>query len=238
QEQSAWRYEVISMLQNRSINDCTDKFFCFRPLSEEEQAKIENDESYKAIAKNECSKRSFFKYLDTDHDIYGYIDEENYDNVTYGVTVFAAPPRRKEFKCVLGFDGFRTLIGARLALAILFIMMDSNGCSITRMHSDTLNKCIESQGGMGFILGTYRTIDDRYHFAVTANEHSDGTFTYNTYYFKKKRVHFEQIGRDFDFPHLTRALACLTTEAKVSSGELEIEDDDDFLFFDLDDRFC
>ncbi len=37
--------------------------------------------------------------------------------------------------------------------------------------------------------------------------------------------------------HLTRTLACLTTEAKVASGELDIEDDEDFIFYDLDDRF-
>lgn len=237
-KQSVWRYEVMSMLLNRSIKDCTDKFFCFRPLSEEEQAKIENDESYKAISKNDCRNRNFFKCLDSKYDIYGYIDEEDYDNSNYSVTVFAVPPYQNEFKCILGFGDLQTLISARLALSILFIMMDSNGCSITRMHSETLNKCVEDQGGMDFILGTYRTIDDRYHFAVTANEHSDGTFSYNTYYFKKKRINFEQIGRDFDFPHLARTLACLTTEAKVSSGELEIEDDDDLLFLDLDDRFC
>lgn len=237
ERQSVWRYEVMSMLQNRSFKECSDEFFCFRPLTAEEQAKIENDESFKAIAQNDCSNRSFFKCLDTKYDIYGYIDEENYDNSHYSVTVFAAPPGKKEFKCVVGFDEFYTLAATRLAMSILFIMMDCNDCSITRMYSETLRECIESQQSMEFILGTYRTIDDRYHFAVTATDNYDGTVSYSTYYFKKQRTHFEEIGRDMDFPHLTRALACLSTEAKVNSGELELEDDNDFLFFDLDDRF-
>lgn len=90
---------------------------------------------------------------------------------------------------------------------------------------------------MEFILGTYRTIDDRYHFAVTAIDNFDETISYGIYYFKKKRTNFDLIGRDMDMPHLTRTLACLTTEAKVASGELELEDDEDFLFLDLDDRF-
>lgn len=225
------------MLQNHSIKDCTDKFFCFRPLTVEEQAKIENDESYKAIAKNDCSNRHFYKCLDTGYDIYGFIDEEDYDNATYSVLVFAAPPSQKEFKCVLGFGEIQTMIGARLALAILFIMMDCNDCSITRMYSDTLRECIESQHRMEFILGTYRTIDDRYHFAVTATDNSDGTLSYSIYYFKKKRINYDQIGMDVDLPHLARTLACLTTEAKVASGELEPEDDDDLILWDLDDRF-
>ncbi len=237
ENQSVWRYEVLKMLQNHAIKDCTDKFFGFCPLTAEELKSIENDPSFKAIRKNDCPNRSFFKCLDTDYDIYGYIEIGDYDNATYGVSVFAAPPHEKEFKCVLGFDDIQTLIGARLALAILFIMMDCNVCSITRLYSESLRKCIYSNHRHEFILATYRSIDDRYHFAVTATDHYDGTISYNIYYFKKKRVHFDLIGEDFDLSHLTRTLACLTTEAKVSSGELEIEDDDDFLFLDLDDRF-
>lgn len=233
----------MSMLQNHSINDCTDKFFCFRPLTKEEQAKIENDESYKAIAKNDCSNRKFYKCIDSSYDIYGFIDEVNYENITYGVTVFAAPHKSKEFKCVLGFEDINTMIGARLAMSILFIMMDCNECSITRMYSQSLIDCINSNNRMEFIVATYRTVDDRYHFAVTASDNSDGSISYYTYYFKKKRSNYDQIGGDYDFTHLTRTLACLTSAAKECSGELEIDDDfddfDDFdgLFLDLDDRF-
>lgn len=238
ERQTVWRYEVIEMLQNHSINDCTDEFLGFRPLTPEEQNNIENDKSYQAIAKSDCKNRSFFKCTDTEYDICGFIEKEDYDNANYSATVFAAPPNKKEFKCVLAFGDIQTLIGARLALAILFIMMDCNECSITRMYSDSLNKAIESEHRMEFILGTYRTIDDRYHFAVTVTDNFDGSISYNTYYFKKKRTNFDLIGEDMDFPHLTRALACLTTEAKAASDEIELEDDDDFLFLDLDDRFA
>ncbi len=156
QNQSVWRYEVMKMLQNHSINDCTDKFLGFRPLTSEEKAKIENDKSFQAIAKNECKNRSFFKCLDTDYDIYGYIEKEDYDNANYSATVFAVPPHKKDFKCVVAFGDIQTLIGAQLALAILFIMLDCNECSITRMYSESLNEVIESEHRMEFILGTYR----------------------------------------------------------------------------------
>lgn len=241
--QSVWRYEVMSMLQNHSIKDCTDNFFCFRPLTKEEQEVIENDASYQAIKKDDCANRKFYKCTDSSYDIYGFIDEENYENITYGVTVFAAPPKSKEFKCVLGFGDIDTLIGARLALSILFIMMDCNECSITRMYSKTLTDCIKSNNRMEFIVGTFRSVDDKYHFAVTADENSDGSISYYTYYFKKKRSNYDQIGEDYDFSHLTRTLACLTSAAKECDGGLEFDDDlddfDDFdgLFLDLDDRF-
>ncbi len=236
-KQTVWRYETLKMLQYHAIKDCTDEFLGFRPLTAEEKAMIESDASFQAIAKNDSRNRSFFKCLETDYDIYGVIDQEHYDNSPYRVMVFAAPPKKKEFECVVAFDEIPTLISARLALAILFIMMDRNECSITRMYSESLNRAIVSELRGDFILGTYRTIDDRYHFAVTASDNSDGRCSYSIYYFKKKRIHFKELGRDFDMEHLTRTLACLTTEAKVASGELEIEYDEDFIFYDLDDRF-
>lgn len=138
---------------------------------------------------------------------------------------------------MVAFDEIQSLVGARLALAILFIIMYCNECSITRMYSDSLNEAIESEHRMEFILCTYRTIDDRYHFAVTETDNFDETISYGIYYFKKKRTNYDMIGMDCDMDHLTRTLACLTTEANVASEELELEYDDDCLFLDLDDRF-
>lgn len=231
-----WMYEVMRMLRRRSIEECTDRFFGYERLSGKELEKVVADASFKDIAKNECRERTFYKWNETDSVIYGYIDEGNSGN-TYSATVFAAPPGKKQFKCVLCFNNFKNLITARLALSILMIMMDCNDCSITRMHSPSLIESIKSEQSHEFILGTYRTIDDRYHFAVTADSNSDGTASYFTYYFKKKRTHFDEVGRDYDFSDMVRALACLTSSAKEASGELIIENDYEYMFGDLFDRF-
>ncbi len=59
----------------------------------------------------------------------------------------------------------------------------------------------------------------------------------NSYYFKKSRNGYDEVGRDYDNPDMVRVLASLTTAAKECSGELEVEDDFDFLYVDLIDYF-
>lgn len=232
-----WRYEVLRMLRRRGIEDCTDRFFGYEKLAGDRLETILKDASFKAISKNEYEKRTFYKATFSDYAIYGYIDEGNPGH-TYSATVFAAPPGKKQFKCVLSFTEFKTLIAARLGLAILMIMMDRNECAITRFHSDTLEEFVmkESQE-IGFVLGTYASLDDKYYYAVIASPNYDSTVTYNTYYFKKKGRSNVMVGMDVDFSDMVRALACLTTSAKEVAGDLIIEDDEDYMFDDLFDYF-
>lgn len=139
---------------------------------------------------------------------------------------------------MLSFTEFKTLIAARLGLAMLMIVMDRNECSITRFHSDSLNEFVmkESQE-IGFVLGTYASLDDKYHYAVIASPNYDGTVTYNTYYFKRKGRSNVMVGMDVDFADMVRALVCLSSSAKEAVGDLNIEDDEDYMFDDLFDYF-
>lgn len=236
EKDAVWRNETLRMLQHRSIVECTDEFFGYKRLVGDEFETVVSNPSYKEISKNDCKKRTFYKNVETDYTMYGYIDEGNYCD-TFSATVFTASPGKKEFDCVLCFSELNTLITARLALAVLFIMLDRNECSITRMHSPSLRKCITQHTRLAYVLGMYRTIDDRYHFGVIAQTNADGTNTYDTYYFKKAKKHFSMVGQDVDFSDMTRALACLTSAAKEASGEIEVEDDDENMFYDLFDRF-
>lgn len=52
-----------------------------------------------------------------------------------------------------------------------------------------------------------------------------------------QRTHFDEVGRDYDFSDMVRALACLTSSAKEASGELIIESDYEYMFGELFDRF-
>lgn len=232
-----WRYEVLRMLRRRGIEDCTDAFFGYKRLVGDELEAILKDASFKAISSDTFEKRTFYKSVSSDYKIYGYIDEGNPGH-TYSATVFAAPPGKKQFKCMLSFTEFKTLIAARLGLAILMIMMDRNECSITRFHSDSLNEFVmkESQE-IGFVLGTYASLDDKYHYAVMASSNYDDTVTYNTYYFKRKGRSNVMVGMDVDFADMVRALACVSSSAKEAAGDLIIEDDDEYMFDDLFNRF-
>lgn len=230
-----WRNEILRMLQRRSIQDCNDEFFGYKRLVGDELETVITNKSYQEISKNERQKRTFYKNVDTQYTMYGFIDESKHN--TFSATVFAASPGKKKFDCVLCFNELKSLITARLALAILFIMLDRNGCSITRMYSPSLSECIKQHNSFAYILGTYRTIDDRYHFGVLAQSNPDGTNTYDTFYFKKARTHYKDIGLDVDFADMSRALACLTSAAKEASDEIEVEDDDENMFYDLFDRF-
>lgn len=236
EKEDVWRNETLRMLKHRAIDECTNEFFGYKRLVGDEFEAVVSNPSFKEISKNDCKKRTFYKNADTEYTMYGYIDEGNYSD-SYSATVFAASPGKKNFDCVLCFSELNTLITARLALAILFIMLDRNECAITRMHSPSLNECITQHNSLAYVLGTYRTIDDKYHFGVIAQANSDGTNTYDTYYFKKARKHFAMVGQDVDFSDMTRALACLTSAAKEASGEIEVEDDDENMFYDLFDRF-
>ncbi|MCM1140134.1 MAG: hypothetical protein NC453_16335 [Muribaculum sp.] len=236
EKDAIWRNETLRMLQHRSIHECTDEFFGYKRLVGDEFEAVVANPSYKEICKNDCKKRTFYKNVDTEYMMYGYIDEGNYSD-TFSATVFAVSPGKKKFDCVLCFSELKTLITARLALAILFIMLDRNECSITRMHSPSLLECITHHNSLAYVLGTYRTTDDKYHFGVIAQTNADGTNTYDTYYFKKARKHFPMVGQDVDFADMVRALACLTSAAKEASGEIEVEDDDENMFYDLFNRF-
>lgn len=236
EKEEVWRNETLRMLRHRSIDECTDEFFGFKRLVGDEFEAVVSNPSFKEISKNDCKKRTFYKNVETDYTMYGYIDEGNYCD-SYSATVFAVSPGGKEFDCILCFTELKTLITARLALAILFIMLDRNECSITRMYSPSLRECITQHNSLAYVLGTYRTIDDKYHFGVIAQANPDGTNTYDTYYFKKAKKHFSMVGQDVDFSDMTRALACLTSAAKEASGEIEVEDDNENMFYDLFDRF-
>lgn len=232
-----WRYEVLRMLRRRGIEDCTDRFFGYKLLVGDELEAILKDSSFKAITKELCEKRTFYKAVFSDYAIYGYIDEGNPGH-TYSATVFAAPPGKKRFKCVLCFNKFKTLIAARLGLAILMVMMDRNECCITRLHSDSLKEFVMKENQeIGFVLGTYASLDDRYHYAVVACPNYDGSVTYNTYYFKRKGRSNVMVGMDVDFSDMMRALACLSSSAKEAAGDLIIENDEDYMFDDLFDYF-
>lgn len=232
-----WQYEVLRMLRRRGIDDCTDRFFGYERLVGDELEAILKDASFKAISKNSCDKRSFYKATFSDYAIYGYIDEGNPGH-TYSATVFAAPPGKKQFKCMLCFTDFKTLIAARMALAVLMVMMDRNECGITLFYSESLEKFVmkESQE-IGFVLGTYASLDEKYYYAVIASPNYDGSVTYNTYYFKKRGKRNVMVGMDVNFSDMVRALACLTTSAKEAAGDLIIEDDEDYMFDDLFDYF-
>lgn len=228
EKEDVWRNEALRMLR-QSIEECTDEFFGYKSLVGDEFESVVSNPSFKEIGKNDCKKRTFYKNVDTEYTIYGYIDEGNYCD-SYNATVFAASPGKKNFDCVLCFTELKTLITARMALAILFIMLDRNECLVTRMHSPSLHECITQHNRLAYVLGTYRTIDDKYHFGVIAQATADGTNTYDTYYFKKERKHFTEVGQDVDFSDMTRALACLSSAAKEVSGEIEVEDDDENMF--------
>ncbi|MCM1141271.1 MAG: hypothetical protein NC453_22110 [Muribaculum sp.] len=232
-----WRYEVLRMLRRRGIEDCTDRFFGYERLVGDRLETILKDASFKAISKNECEKRTFYKAIFSDYAIYGYIDRGNPGH-TFSATVFASPPGKKQFKCVLCFTDFKTSIAARLGLAILMVMMDRNECGITRFHSESLKEFVmkESQE-IGFVLGTYASLDDKYHYAVIASPNYDGTVTYNTYYFKRKGRSNVMVGMDVDFSDMVRALACLSSSAKEAAGDLTVENDEDYMFDDLFDYF-
>lgn len=232
-----WRYEVLRMLRRRGIEDCTDGFFGYKRLVGDELESIIKDAGFKAITKEQCEKRTFYKATFSDYVIYGYVDEGNPGH-TFSATVFAAPPKMKQFKCVLCFSKFKTLIAARLGLAILMVMMDRNECGITRFHSDSLKEFVmkESQE-VGFVLGTYTSLDEKYHYAVIASPNYDGTVTYNTYYFKRKGRSNVMVGMDVDFSDMVRALACLSSSAKEAAGDLIVENDEDYMFDDLFDYF-
>lgn len=221
EKEEVWRIETLRMLKHRSIDECTDEFFGYKRLVGDEFEDVVSNPSYKEITKNDCKKRTFYKNVESDYAMYEFIDESNHSN-TYSATVFAASPGKKKYDCVLCFSELNTLITARLALAILFIMLDRNECAITRMHSPSLLECITQHNSLAYVLGTYQTIDDKYHFGVIAQANPDGTNTYDTYYFKKARKHFSMVGQDVDFSDMTRALACLTSAAKEASGEIEV----------------
>lgn len=67
---------------------------------------------------------------------------------------------------MLCFSKFKTLIAARLGLAILMVTMDRNEYSITRFHSDSLKEFVmkESQE-TGFVLG----ISKKFQFGMARN---------------------------------------------------------------------